>query len=179
MFRPAIAALLTLLAAPVLAQTVPPGPRIALTAVTQPLLVASALLAWDQLRLDVTIPDDAVVAGHSVGELAAAAHAAVGDDRHVAAALIEVVVARRGDVGDRGDLRHANAEDVSRRARSSWPDAHEDRGGQHEARAVQHGLAEAESHIGVPRREQRDQRRPDEEHADGRAERSHGCGRRP
>src|SRR4051794_18449005 len=49
------------------------------TAVTQPLLVASALLAWDQLRLEVTVPDDAVVAGHSVGELAAAAIAEVID----------------------------------------------------------------------------------------------------
>jgi [acyl-carrier-protein] S-malonyltransferase len=50
---------------------------IADTAVTQPLLVASALLAWDQLRLEVTVPDDALVAGHSVGELAAAAIAEV------------------------------------------------------------------------------------------------------
>jgi [acyl-carrier-protein] S-malonyltransferase len=49
------------------------------TAVTQPLLVASALLAWDQLRLEVTVPDDALVAGHSVGELAAAAIAEVID----------------------------------------------------------------------------------------------------
>jgi [acyl-carrier-protein] S-malonyltransferase len=49
------------------------------TAVTQPLLVASALLAWDQLRLEVTVPDGAVVAGHSVGELAAAAIAEVID----------------------------------------------------------------------------------------------------
>ncbi|MDF2979812.1 MAG: acyltransferase protein [Actinomycetospora sp.] len=46
---------------------------------TQPLLVASALLAWDQLRLEVTVPDDALVAGHSVGELAAAAIAEVID----------------------------------------------------------------------------------------------------
>ncbi len=52
---------------------------IADTAVTQPLLVASALLAWDQLRLEVTVPDDALVAGHSVGELAAAAIAEVID----------------------------------------------------------------------------------------------------
>jgi len=47
------------------------------TAVTQPLLVASALLAFDQLRGEVEPPADAVVAGHSVGELAAAAIAGV------------------------------------------------------------------------------------------------------
>ena len=43
------------------------------TAVTQPLVVATALLAAQQL----TIPDSAVAAGHSVGELAAAAVAEV------------------------------------------------------------------------------------------------------
>jgi TRAP-type C4-dicarboxylate transport system substrate-binding protein len=37
MLRPIVAALLTLLASPALAQQVPPGPRIAITAVTQPL----------------------------------------------------------------------------------------------------------------------------------------------
>ncbi|MCH5645377.1 MULTISPECIES: ACP S-malonyltransferase [unclassified Gordonia (in: high G+C Gram-positive bacteria)] len=43
------------------------------TAVTQPLVVASALLAFDEVRKGGELPDDAVVAGHSVGELAAAA----------------------------------------------------------------------------------------------------------
>ena len=43
------------------------------TAVTQPLLVASSLLAAGEL----TVPADALVAGHSVGELAAAAVAGV------------------------------------------------------------------------------------------------------
>jgi [acyl-carrier-protein] S-malonyltransferase len=43
------------------------------TAVTQPLVVASALLAAGQL----TIGQDAIIAGHSVGELAAAAIAGV------------------------------------------------------------------------------------------------------
>ena len=60
------------------------------TAVTQPLLVASALLAWDQLRLDVTCPDDAVVAGHSVGELAAAAIA----ERHRRRAAVALAAVR-------------------------------------------------------------------------------------
>ena len=50
---------------------------IADTAVTQPLLVASALLAAHALTARVTLPADAPVAGHSVGELAAAAVAGV------------------------------------------------------------------------------------------------------
>jgi [acyl-carrier-protein] S-malonyltransferase len=47
------------------------------TAVTQPLVVAAALLAADRLAARVTIPAAAPVAGHSVGELAAAAVAGV------------------------------------------------------------------------------------------------------
>ncbi|MFW0787477.1 ACP S-malonyltransferase [Gordonia sp. CPCC 206044] len=43
------------------------------TAVTQPLVVASALLAYAELSTRSEIPADTVVAGHSVGELAAAA----------------------------------------------------------------------------------------------------------
>ncbi|WP_184722936.1 ACP S-malonyltransferase [Saccharopolyspora phatthalungensis] len=43
------------------------------TAVTQPLVVALSLIAADELRSRVTIPADTPVAGHSVGELAAAA----------------------------------------------------------------------------------------------------------
>ncbi|WP_124706604.1 ACP S-malonyltransferase [Gordonia insulae] len=43
------------------------------TAVTQPLVVASALLAFDELSKRSALPADAIVAGHSVGELAAAA----------------------------------------------------------------------------------------------------------
>lgn len=45
------------------------------TAVTQPLVVAAALLAYEVLGQD--LPADVVVAGHSVGELAAAAIAGV------------------------------------------------------------------------------------------------------
>lgn len=59
------------------------------TAVTQPLLVASALLAADQLTREVALPADSVVAGHSVGELAAAAVAGVlAADRAVALAAV-------------------------------------------------------------------------------------------
>ncbi|MFB9595857.1 ACP S-malonyltransferase [Saccharothrix longispora] len=47
------------------------------TAVTQPLVVALALLAYEELRRRVELPADTVIAGHSVGELAAAAVAGV------------------------------------------------------------------------------------------------------
>lgn len=43
------------------------------TAVTQPLVVAAALLAYDEYRKRRELPADTIVAGHSVGELAAAA----------------------------------------------------------------------------------------------------------
>jgi [acyl-carrier-protein] S-malonyltransferase len=47
------------------------------TAVAQPLIVALSLLAFDQLSTQADVPADAPVAGHSVGELAAAAVAGV------------------------------------------------------------------------------------------------------
>jgi len=47
------------------------------TAVTQPLVVALSLLAFEELSRRVDLPADVVVAGHSVGELAAAAVAGV------------------------------------------------------------------------------------------------------
>lgn len=47
--------------------------EIADTAVTQPLLVTAALLSYEQLIARVPAPAAGVVAGHSVGELAAAA----------------------------------------------------------------------------------------------------------
>jgi [acyl-carrier-protein] S-malonyltransferase len=47
------------------------------TAVTQPLVVVTALLAHEELSKRVGLPSDLVVAGHSVGELAAAAIAGV------------------------------------------------------------------------------------------------------
>nr|WP_277606673.1 ACP S-malonyltransferase [Rhodococcus aetherivorans] len=47
------------------------------TAVTQPLVVATALLAYEELGARNLVPDDTIVAGHSVGELAAAAIAGV------------------------------------------------------------------------------------------------------
>jgi [acyl-carrier-protein] S-malonyltransferase len=47
------------------------------TAVTQPLIVAATLLAFEELRSRVEIPADVVIAGHSIGEFAAAAMAGV------------------------------------------------------------------------------------------------------
>jgi [acyl-carrier-protein] S-malonyltransferase len=47
------------------------------TAVTQPLVVALSLLVFEQLARRIELPADLVVAGHSVGELTAAAIAGV------------------------------------------------------------------------------------------------------
>jgi [acyl-carrier-protein] S-malonyltransferase len=47
------------------------------TAITQPLIVALSLLGYEQLERETKVPSDAPVAGHSVGELAAAAIAGV------------------------------------------------------------------------------------------------------
>jgi [acyl-carrier-protein] S-malonyltransferase len=59
------------------------------TAVTQPLIVAASLLAYEQLRQRVSLPTDIPVAGHSIGELAASAIAGVLDpDEAVALAAV-------------------------------------------------------------------------------------------
>ena len=47
------------------------------TSVTQPLVVAAALLAFEELDARGLVPADTIAAGHSVGELAAAAVAGV------------------------------------------------------------------------------------------------------
>ncbi|ODT98026.1 MAG: biotin attachment protein [Pseudonocardia sp. SCN 72-86] len=59
------------------------------TAVTQPLVVATALLAAARLGAHVTLPEASPIAGHSVGELAAAAIAGVlGTDAAVSLAAV-------------------------------------------------------------------------------------------
>ena len=67
-------------------------------------------------------------AATALASLAAAAHPAVGDDRHVAPGLRVVRVACRGDVADRGHLRDADPEHLARRACRARPDADEDGG---------------------------------------------------
>jgi len=47
------------------------------TAITQPLVVALSLIAFDELRKRIEVPAGTPIAGHSVGELAAAAMAGV------------------------------------------------------------------------------------------------------
>ncbi|TSE00121.1 ACP S-malonyltransferase [Skermania sp. ID1734] len=66
------------------------------TAVTQPLVVAAALLAYEELDNRGLAPTDPVVAGHSVGELAAAAIAGVisSDDAVTLAAIRGAEMAR-------------------------------------------------------------------------------------
>ena len=67
------------------------------------------------------------------------AHAAVGDDVHVHAGLVEVAHAGTRGVGDGGGLRHADAEHAAGRAGVAGADTDEDadRAGAHE---VQCGL---------------------------------------
>ncbi|HJP74521.1 MAG TPA: ACP S-malonyltransferase [Pseudonocardiaceae bacterium] len=47
------------------------------TAITQPLIVAASLVAFEELSKRIDVPEDALVAGHSIGELAASAVAGV------------------------------------------------------------------------------------------------------
>ena len=64
-------------------------------------------------------------AGEGLGDVAAVAHAAVGDDLHVLARLQHVLRAGRGDVGDGGGLRNADAQHAAGGARGAGADAHE------------------------------------------------------
>ena len=65
-------------------------------------------------------------AGDRLGDVATGAHAAVGDDVHVDAGLVEVADACARGVGDRGGLRHTDAEHAAARARVTRTDTHED-----------------------------------------------------
>src|SRR3984893_14527303 len=63
-------------------------------------------------------------AGDGLGDVAAGAHAPVGDHVDVDAGLVEVADAGAGGVGDGGGLRHADTEDAAGRA--LMPGAHAD-----------------------------------------------------
>jgi len=77
-------------------------------------------------------------AGDRLGDVAAIAHPAVGDHLHVVAGLEHVLRTRRGHVGDRGGLGHADAEHAARGADRSRPDAdeHARRARAHEVKAL-------------------------------------------
>ena len=76
-------------------------------------------------------------AGDGFGHVASVAHAAVGDDLHVVAGLEHVLGARRGHIGDRGGLGHADAQHAARGAGGPRADAHQHRGraGAHQVQA--------------------------------------------
>ena len=65
----------------------------------------------------------------ALDDVAAGAHAAVGDDLDVVAGLLHVRGPRIGDVDDRRRLRDADPEHAARRARRARADADEDAGG--------------------------------------------------
>ena len=64
-----------------------------------------------------------------LGQLAAAPHPAIGDDRDIAAGLGQEGITRGRDVADRGHLRDADPEHLAGRARRAGTDADEDRRG--------------------------------------------------
>lgn len=74
------------------------------TAITQPLVVAASLLAYEVLRTRHELPADLLVAGHSVGELAAAAVAGVltADDAVALAAVRGRAMAAACDLAPTG-----------------------------------------------------------------------------
>ena len=72
--------------------------------------------------------DGVRAAGERLADVAAFAHAAVGDDRNVARCFLEISVARRGAIDRRGDLRDAEPKDAARSAGGARSDADQDRG---------------------------------------------------
>ena len=85
-------------------------------------------------------------AGERLRDVAAVAHAAVGDHLHVLARLEHVLRAGRLHVGDRGGLRDADPEHAARGAGGARADAdeHADRAGAHEVEAGRVGGAAAD-----------------------------------
>ena len=94
--------------------------------------------------------------GDRLGDVAAGAHAAVGDHVAVAAGLVQVLAPRGRRVGDRGGLRHADPEHAARRARvaRSDPDQHADRAGPHQVQGGRVRRAPADDHGDVERRDE-------------------------
>ena len=90
-------------------------------------------------------------AGDRLGDVAAVAHAAVGDDLDVLAGLEHVLRAGRRDVGDRRRLRDADAQHAARGARRARADAdeHAGRAGAHQvqARVVRGTAADDDRHV--------------------------------
>ena len=68
-------------------------------------------------------------AGQALADVAPGHDAAVGDDRHVAAALVEVVVAGGGAVGHGGGLGNADTQHAAAGAGRTGADAHHHAGG--------------------------------------------------
>ena len=87
---------------------------------------AGRLVGARQRRAD---HDRVGAARDRLGDVAAVAHPAVGDDLAVLAGLEHVLRAGARDVGDRRRLRHADAEHAARRAGGAGADADEHAGG--------------------------------------------------
>ena len=84
-------------------------------------------------------------AGDRLGDVAAGAHAAVGDHVAVAAGLVQVLAARGRSIGDRGGLGHADPEHATGGARVAGadPDQHTDRARAHQVQGGGVGRAPA------------------------------------
>ena len=76
-------------------------------------------------------------AGQRLANIAAFAHAAVGDDRDIARGFFEVSVAGRRAIDCRRNLRHAEAEHAARSARraGTYADEHRGRSAFHDLKA--------------------------------------------
>ena len=107
---------------------------------------ASSALASGEPSIRTSAP-----AATALANSPAAAHAPVGDDRHVPPGLREERVACRRHVADRGHLRDAESQHLACRARGSRPDADEDR-----CRALLH---QRERRLGIRRIADRDRDR--------------------
>ena len=76
-------------------------------------------------REDRADHDGVGATGEGLGDVAAEAHATVGDDGHAVAAAAQVVVTRGGAVAGCSDLGHADTQHRARRARRTGTDTDE------------------------------------------------------